>query len=360
MTVYIAPSMPEEPPWDYPHPTTPNAPPQDAPTPTPDEKPPRYVIRWADEALDPQPPVEWIVQDIFSAGSLSVIAGDGGSGKTWAMLDCAVAVALGEYWLDRTVQHSAVLWVDEDMGERRVKGRLGDVMRGHNAERGLPLAWLSLARFDLWNEDDVAALQSAILDTAAQLVVIDALVDVMPGRNENDTKDTQPIMMALRKISEDTNSAIVLIHHNNKMGTYRGSTAIKGAIDLMLMIEKKDATLLFKAEKARDVDVELLRFAARCNWGVDTFNLSPADGVQARPVFNKAQSYVLRYLYENSQALMGDIQAHADVCSENAAKLAVYALVQRRLAERVDGGGPGERATYALTLAGKNAYAEAV
>jgi hypothetical protein len=360
MTVtYTAPPLPEAPPWDY---SPGDSNPEDAPSSqTPlDEKRPRYVIHWADEALEPQPPIEWIVQDVFSAGSLSVIAGDGGSGKTWALLDCAVSVANGTRWLGRAVRHSAVLWVDEDMGERRVKMRLGDVIRGHGETRGLPLAWMSLTRFDLWNLEDVAALQSAIMDTGAQFVVIDALVDVMPGRNENDTKDTQPIMMALRKISEDTNSAIVLIHHNNKTGTYRGSTAIKGAIDLMLMVEKVEDVLNFKAEKARDVDAALLRFAARCNWGIDTFNLSPADAVPDKPNFNKSQFYVLRYLSEHGASLFTEIQDRADSCSSNAAKLAVYNLTTRGFTRRTDGGKAGEKATYDLTEAGKTALLEAV
>jgi RecA-family ATPase len=71
-------------------------------------------------------------------------------------------------------------------------------------------------------------------------VIVDALADVMPGRDENAVKDTAPIFLTLRKIAEETQCAIIVIHHSNKTGGYRGSSAIKGAIDLLLSVEKKN------------------------------------------------------------------------------------------------------------------------
>ncbi len=68
----------------------------------------------------------------------------------------------------------------------------------------------------------------AIRDVDAKLVIIDALADVMAGGDENSVKDTQPVFMQLRKIAEETGAAILVIHHVNKMGDYRGSTAIPG------------------------------------------------------------------------------------------------------------------------------------
>ena len=58
------------------------------------------ILHWAGEALDPQPPIPWIVEGVFSEGSLSVIFGEPGSKKTYAMLDCMVCVALGKPWLN--------------------------------------------------------------------------------------------------------------------------------------------------------------------------------------------------------------------------------------------------------------------
>jgi hypothetical protein len=355
--------MPEEPPfdpWDSDTATVAPAQPATTATASATDDAPRYEIHLASEALEPQPPIEWPVEGVFSAGSLNLLTGEPGDGKTSSMLDCMVSVGMGERWLGYAVKQGPVLLVDEESGPQRLKRRLGDVMRGHNAGPDIDLYFITLARFDLWDARDVGALQCAIEDTGARFVVIDALADIMPGRDENAVKDVQPVFMALRAIAETTGAAIVVIHHNNKSGGYRGSSAIKGAVDLLLTVDKAGDVLTFTADKARDVDRESVKFAARCNWGEGVFNLSPHAITQTGPTFNKSQEYVLRYLSEHGPSLLVDIQTHADTCSENGAKQAVYALSSKGLLARVDDGGPGERATYGLTEQGRAACPQPV
>ncbi len=311
---------------------------------------PRYVIHTAAEALEPQPPLEWIVEGVFAAGSVSIVAGEPGCGKTYALVDCGVAVANGEGWVNLAVKACAVLLVDEESGPRRLMQRLGDTLRGHNAGPDTRLYWISLARFDLWDSGDATALESAIAETGAGFVVIDALADVMPGRDENSVRDVQPVFMALRSIAERTQAALVIIHHNNKAGGYRGSSAIKGAVDGLISIDKIGDTLTFKDEKSRDV--ESVEFAARMNWDAGVFNLSPVIVASSGPSLSKGQRYVLRYLKEHGASFLQQITSHADVCSPGTAKNAVYALTDMGLCERVDEGRRGSQATYSLTEKG--------
>lgn len=359
-TAYASPPIPEEPPfdpWDG-YPATAKAKPAPhantttATANTTDDKP-RYKIHLASEALEPQPPILWTVEEVFSAGSVNLLTGEPGDGKTSACLDCGVAVALGERWLGYAVTQGAVLIVDEESGPQRLKRRLGDVMRGHDADASLDLYFITLARFNLWDARDVGALQCAIEDCGARFVIVDALADVMPGRDENAVKDVQPVFMALRAIAETTNAAIVVIHHNNKTGGYRGSSAIKGAVDLLLTVSKAGNVLTFTADKARDVDRESVKFAARCNWGEGIFNLSPAPIESGPAQFTKGQRYVLRYLANHDASDFQEIQDNADVCSSGTAKNAVYQLTERGLCKRVDEGGKGARAMYALTSEGE-------
>jgi hypothetical protein len=76
----------------------------------------------------------------------------------------------------------------------------------------------------------------------------------MRGRDENSVKDVQPVFLSLRKIAEETCAAIVVIHHANKCGSYRGSTAIKGSLDLLVSVESKTGTneIAFRTDKAHD------------------------------------------------------------------------------------------------------------
>lgn len=316
---------------------------------------PRYQLLTACDALQPQPPIDWLVDGLISAGSVNVFYGDGGSKKTWALLDMAVCVARGADWLNFKTKAGGVLIVDEESGKRRIMRRLGDVLRGHAADNQTPIYCTSLAAFNLCEPNDIGELYNLIVSSGARLVIVDALADVMPGKDENSVKDVQPLFLALRRIAEETQAAIIIIHHSSKNGGYRGSTAIKGALDLLLSVESKTGSdeIIFKTEKARDTTAG--EFTATANFmTVDPamFWLTPSDKT-AGATFNKGQKYVLRYLLENGASPMNDITGNADSCSERTAKNSVYSLADMGFLTRTDGGGQGVKAAYDLTDKGK-------
>ncbi len=321
--------------------------------------PPKNIqVLTARDALQPQPPVDWIVDGLISAGSVNIFYGEGGSKKTFALLDMAVCVSNGDDWIGFKTKKCNTLIIDEESGKRRILRRLGDTLRGHNANECTPIHVISLAGFDLGNVNWVSELTAQIAITSSRLVIIDALADVMPGRDENLVKDVQPIFLALRQIAELLQVAIIIIHHANKSkGDYRGSTAIKGALDLLMQVESepKSELITFKTTKARDT--EPLDFAANAQ-----FMTSVQPGMfwlisSAKPVKKKnypaGQEYVLRYLLKMGSSKIEDIEADADSCSSVAARKAVYTLVKISLVERTDAGGRGAKAEYGLTLNGQ-------
>ena len=321
---------------------------------TPQEAP-RYTVHTAAEALEEQEPREDIIERLFSVGSVDLVVGEGGAKKTWAMLDASVCVAQGTMWLGFETQQSAVLLIDEESGPRRLARRLGQVLRGHGAGPQTPISYVTLAGFNFLQEQaDIGELQKLIALTGARLVVIDALSDVMLGGDENSVRDVAPVFHRLRQVAEATGAAIVVIHHCNKSGSYRGSSAMHGAVDLMLMVDSKpsESYIAFNVEKARDVEPH--KFAAAANWVEgdtwqgDLFNLTCASAIQGGDTYSKAERYVLRYLEEHGDSAMTDIKSHADSCSEESARRAVYSLADKAQVERKDTGGPGARAVYGL------------
>lgn len=323
---------------------------------------PRYTLHHAGEALEPQAPIEWVVEGLVSTGSVSLVFGDAGTKKTWTTLALAVCASTGQPFLGMRTQRRPVLLIDEESGRRRLNMRLGEVLRGYGAGEDTPIAYTTLEAFNLRDHADVEHVRAAIAETCAGLVVIDALMDIMPGADENAVKDVVPVLIALRKLAEQTQAAIVLIHHANKGGGYRGSSAIKGAVDLALMCESQpdSPVVSFKTDKARDAAPS--RFAATCTWtpagpdGPGTFRMDAAETSEAGEHFSTAERYVLRFLAEHPQATVDRITTLADVCSEDGARTAVYRMVKRGLVARVDGGqgaGRGKQATYSLTEEGR-------
>ncbi len=318
---------------------------------------PRFEILSARDALQPQPPIQWVVDQLISAGSINMIYGEGGSKKTWGMLAMAVSVALGKQFLNFKTRQGSVLIVDEESGPRRMLRRLGDALRGQQADLNTPVFCVSLAAFDLGQPNDIGELHQLILSTKASLVIIDALADVMPGKDENAVKDVQPVFLALRKIAEETRAAILIIHHANKVGGYRGTTAIKGALDLLVSVESRAGTpgITFKTEKARDTVAS--SFAASAVFMPGSFSLSAAEAAPTAETspgdkFSTGERYVLAYLLDRGTSTVSDISSNAGLVSVATARNCTYSLAARGFLERTNGGGQGVRAEYNLTEKG--------
>ncbi len=316
------------------------------------EEHPRYTVRSAADALKPQPPIEYIVDKLITAGSLGVFYGEPGSKKTYCLLYLGVCVATGSPCLDFKTFLKPVLIVDEESGETRLSRRLGEVLRGCVAGVDTQLHYVSLAGFKMDSDNDPIILQALIETLGAKLVIMDALADVMGG-DENSKEDTQPVFTALRKIADRTGAAIILIHHSNKAGGYRGSSAIKGAVDLMVKVESEDGSnvINFASEKNRDGDPQKWAAVAAWNNEDETFKLRPWT-MTNEPHYSKAQAYVLRFLEDKTEpAAIDDIENSADTCSPNAARQAVYSLVSQKKVYRTNpgkAGGRGVTALYAL------------
>ena len=317
-----------------------------------DAEHPRFKVYTAKDALEPQPPIEWVIEKLLTPGSVSALAGNPGSKKTYSLLDAAVCVALGVPWVGLATKGGPVLIVDEESGKRRLARRLSAVLAGHEAGETTPLFYTSLERLNLRLKVEEIALENLIVELSARLVIIDALVDVMPGGDENSVKDIQPVFAALRSMAEHTQAAIVIIHHFGKAGNYRGSSAISGAVDLMLNIESQhdSAIVNFSFEKARDA--EPFKFSATANFDPGKFWLDARETQTSGLKLGKAQRYVLRYLNTHGASTVEDIMAGADTCAPNGARQAVYALADMSLVQRTNAGDKVD-AVYELTIKGK-------
>ena len=342
----MMPPPPEEPPDLWPPEIT-SATPTTA-TGTPNATAPRFRLYSARDALQPQPPPVWIVDRLLTPGSVSAVVGAPGSKKTYSLLDMAVCVALGKPWLNLATKQGAALIIDEESGAVRLGRRLGGVLNAHFADESTPVFYTCLAGLKLNQPMDVDALRQLIVETGAAIVIIDAFADIMPGADENAVKDVQPIMLALRRVADATGAAIVLIHHSGKNGDYRGSSAIKGAVDLMLTVQSEpdEDIVRFAFEKARDV--EPFKFAGQSHFSDGLFWLSAIDAEPGKPKLSTSENYVMGYLAEHGQSAITAITEAADKCSPEAARKAVYALAQRNLIYRANEGSKGNAAIYAL------------
>ncbi len=314
---------------------------------------PRYILHHVSEAFQPQPPIPWVIEGMLACGSVALFVGTGGSKKTYSLLDLAACVANGLPWLKFPTVQGPVLVIDEESGDRRLKHRFMEVMRAHEASELTPIWYTTIAGFNLRNPVDVAHVSGLIEQVQPSLVIMDALVDLMPGGDENAAQDVHPVFHALRQMAEHYQCAIIVVHHSGKSGEYRGSTSMHGAVDLMLMVKSppKEKYVVFETVKVRDT--EDLKFTAIAEWDSvhKTFTLTSVSAAPRAAKFSVSELYVLGYLQKapHRRASLLDIANQADTCSEEMARKATRRLTERGYVRRCDHGGPGERAIYELT-----------
>jgi archaellum biogenesis ATPase FlaH len=286
----------------------------------------RYLVRSGIDALAPRPEIKYLVEGLIYEKSITIIYGDGGTKKTWSSMYLAACVASGCPWGDFETHKTKVLFIDEENGESEMATRAAFCIRGALADQNLDLRYISLAAFHLDNPQDEALLTNEILAQEAGLVIFDALADLMLG-DENSKQDAQPVFNALRRITEKTGAAIVVIHHANKQNGYRGSSVIKDAPDIFIKIESDEDShfINFKTEKKRKG--KSVKWSMYATWTEDRFSLSHSE--KQEKTLSTVEEFIIEYLNDHGEDEKIEIQnatVAAGIGTLKAAENSIYAL----------------------------------
>ncbi len=323
---------------------------------------PERRVHSAEQALSAPPVIDWFVQGLFTRPSLNLLVGNPGTKKTFLALDLAVSVALGQEWLGRQTKPSPVLIVDEETGLPRLWGRLHSVLHAHKAPPETPLHYITLGGYDLRQRAEADSLARQAQALKVGLIIIDALVDVLGGGDENSVPSIQPVLNNLRRLSESCQAAVVLIHHTNKSGIFRGSSSISAAVDLMLSVQSETGDSLIHLRPLKARTALPLPFSARAHFqnaapGLEErFWLTPTDELPSAkpiPLTNTASSAILDYLSLNGRATISTLINQLDAGTPGTIRKVIYELMAAGQINRIDGGRQGKLAVYTLSDKGR-------
>src|SRR5580700_6319241 len=150
--------------------------------------------------LEPRP-VEWLWQDRLACGTLAMISGVPGSGKTWLALAIAAALSRGrDPWTGEALEPSTVLYASMEHNSSeiilpRFVGLRGDpkrfaVLRG---VRSAASASLKLR--------DLSDIEDALQRTHARLLILDS-IDTYFGMDLHQPTETLPMFEKLARLAE--------------------------------------------------------------------------------------------------------------------------------------------------------------
>lgn len=191
----------------------------------------------SDLAGQPVKPRLWLVPDLVPAGDITMLGGDGGTGKSLLALQLAVATATQGQWIDQTIGTPGkvmFLSAEDDLDE--LHRRLDAICdsEGIGLESLKRLLILSraggeslLAVPDKKTGSMTASPLYAKIDTAMEaarpaLLVLDTLADLHSG-NENDRAHVRPFVQLLRRLAIRHGAAVLLLAHPSLTGMANGS-----------------------------------------------------------------------------------------------------------------------------------------
>jgi hypothetical protein len=218
------------------------------------------------------PPMKWIVPGFLPEGC-TIFAGKPKVGKSWAMLDWALAVGSGDNAFGGIeCERGDALYLALEDNERRLQSRLRKLKAGE----GLRLTFLTEApRLGEGLEDLIRDWAAGI--ERPRLVILDTLAMVRPATKASDRgySDDYGAVAKCRDLAAELGIAVVIVHHTRKMAgedpfdDVSGTLGLSGAADASAIIRRDGAgTTLYvrgrdieEAEHALSFDRETCRFS---------------------------------------------------------------------------------------------------
>jgi RecA-family ATPase len=129
-----------------------------------------------------------------------------------------------------------------------------------NLPNDIPFSLLKAApNLGAENCDFEALINSIRLEETKQktkynVIILDTLARVIPGRDENSSKDAGLFVSAVEKLSRALNALIIVVHHSGKNADagLRGSSAFVGAADTIISIKNYSDYHWVQIEKQRE------------------------------------------------------------------------------------------------------------
>lgn len=249
------------------------------------------------------PSRRYAVPGILPEG-LGIFAGKTKTGKSWAALGMAVAIASGGVVFGKhKVEQGDVLYLALEDNEESLQERLGLLLQGEEAPERLTFA-LEWRRTNEGGIGDIEAWLKGHPD--ARLVIVDVLTKIRPrsrgGSNNQQYEEDYEVCDPLKKLADTHRVAILLLHHLRKLTSedpldqILGSVGMSGAPDTTWVFRRarKDpkASLLVTGRRIKEEQERALEWdAAAVSW----IDLGDADELN----HSAEQEEILAFLRES-------------------------------------------------------------
>jgi hypothetical protein len=183
-------------------------------------------------------PIEYLIPELLPKPGTLLLHGRGGCGKTMAALTIAKHIARGTPFsvrgADVPVEQGSVLWLNGDQNSRRIRKQFEDL----DFVADDPVRIENKVSM-LWYDWFIKAVEKH----QPKLVVWDSVTACMRGcaYDQNKAEYAEPMYWYSSENGESfPATTVVFIHHANKEGGFRGTTALEDAVDISMAIRRPE------------------------------------------------------------------------------------------------------------------------
>jgi len=209
--------------------------------------------------LEIKPP-QWLVQGFIEADSLALLFGDPAAGKSFLALDLSACIATGSAFHGRRIAQNGLVVYIAGEGHSGLARRL----RAWSIARGVSLDnapfFISTLPASLCDPGTMGEIERVVASIAKEngppsMLVLDTWSRNLGG-DENSSADTSLAIAALDRLRAPWRAAGLVVHHvgHGEKIRARGSTVLRGAVDLEIRVERgADSLIRVTCTKAKDI-----------------------------------------------------------------------------------------------------------
>ncbi|OBH43369.1 AAA family ATPase [Mycobacterium mantenii] len=196
---------------------------------------------------------EPLIGNVLDRGTLAILYGPWGIGKSFVAIDWAACIATGRPWQGRPTEQSKVLYIAAE-GVQGFDKRLSAWEKAWRYTVSDDQFDIHPGPVNLMDHAEVGELVGRIRCTTYGLIVVDTLARCTVGADENTSRDMGIAINSLDRLRRASGGGTVLaVHHPGKnSGTLRGSSAIEGAADTVYSVVKDGDGFILDRKKRKD------------------------------------------------------------------------------------------------------------
>lgn len=231
------------------------------------------------------PPIKYVVPNYIAEG-LTLLAGKPKIGKSWMVMDFALAVASGGCCLGNVqCEQGDVLYLALEDNDRRLNSRLHKLWAYEDLAGNNPIPDRLFLRTD-WKRAGEGGIEDIKAWTdehpAARLIIVDVLMMFRAtARSQEQTTLYQAdyeAIKGLQSLAMETGVAIVVVHHTRKSASdsgdpfekVSGTLGLSGAADTTIILDRDQngATLYGRGRDIEEIETAVMFDKPTCRWSV--------------------------------------------------------------------------------------------